>query len=85
MEFLLERYEPGLDARTAEQEGRALRRAARELRSEGLDVRVVRRTYVPSDEALLWLVRAPSAAVALSAGARAGLRIDRVVETGAAA
>ena len=53
---------------------------AAEMRAEGSEVRFVKSTFVPTEEALICLVDAPSAEVVTELGRRAGLPIERIVE-----
>ena len=57
------------------------RQAARELREEGLKVRLLRSVFVPEDDACFLLYEGPSAEVVRSAVARAGLSATRELES----
>lgn len=72
--FLVETYVADDPAAHAEVE-----RLARRAASVAVDVRLVRTTFLPSDELALHLFEAPSAAALDRAARRVGLRFDRIV------
>jgi hypothetical protein len=73
--FLVETYVADDPSAQAEVE-----RLARQAASLALDVRLVRTTFLPSDELALHLFRAPSLEALDRAARRAGLRYDRIVD-----
>ncbi len=78
--FLGESYPVGVGRKTLSAAARRARVVAAEMRAEGSEVRFVKSTFVPTEEALICLVDAPSAEVVTELGRRAGLPIERVVE-----
>lgn len=77
--FLVESYLPR--SMGAHEKAPELARGAAELAgSEGIDLRYVRTTLLPSDETCFHLFEAPSVDVVETALARAGLGCDRIVE-----
>jgi hypothetical protein len=58
-----------------------LRTAAEALTAEGVQVRHVRSSFLPTDELLLHLIEAESAEAAGDASRRAGIAPERIVET----
>ena len=78
--FLGESYPVGVGRKTLLAAARKARVVAAEMRAEGSEVRFVKSTFVPTEEALICLVDAPSAEVVTELGRRAGLPIQRVVE-----
>lgn len=77
--FLVESYLPG-STRALEDASVSARRAAELATGEGVPMRYLRTTLLPSDETCFHLFEAASVAVVEAAAARAGLRWDRVVE-----
>jgi hypothetical protein len=73
--YLVESYASDSPAVLADARGRARRTA--EL---GRDIRYLRSTFLPGDETILHLFEAPSRAVLDSAGRRAELPFERIVE-----
>ena len=73
--YLLEAYVPDSHAAQGEVVERAERAAA-----PGLGIRHIRTTYLPDDQVVLHVFEAPSAGALRRAGARAGLRYERLVE-----
>ena len=78
--FLGESYPVGVGRKTLSAAARRARVVAAEMRAEGSEVRFVKSTFVPTEEALICLVDAPSAEVVTELGRRAGLPIERIVE-----
>jgi hypothetical protein len=72
--FLVEAYGAGP---SAVDDARTRARRTAEL---GDGVRYLRTTYLPSDEVVLHLFEAPSAATLDAAGRRAALQFERIVE-----
>jgi len=78
--YLVECYLPAVgNGRLADLAARA-RAAARELQSEGADVRCLRAISVPADEACLLLYEGASIEQIREATARARIEIERIVE-----
>lgn len=73
--FLVETYVADDPSAHAEVRERAVRAA-----SLSGDVRLVRTTFLPSDEIALHVFEAPSAEAVERAATRAGLRYDRMVD-----
>lgn len=78
--FLGESYPVGIGRKTLTAAARRARLIAAEMRAEGSQVRFVKSTFVPKDDALFCLFQAPSADLVLELGRRAGLPIERVVD-----
>ncbi len=78
--FLGESYPVGVARKTLAAAARRARLVAAEMRAEGSEVRFLKSTFVPTEEALICLVDAPSAEVVTELGRRAGLPLERVVE-----
>jgi Protein of unknown function (DUF4242) len=80
-EFLLEVYATRTDPCALDEAARRAQAAADLLASEGTTVRYVRSIFVPDDETCFHLYEADSAGMVREVARRAGLSIDRVVET----
>jgi hypothetical protein len=80
-EFLLEVYATRTDPRAVDEAACRARAAADSLASEGLAVRYVRSIFVPEDETCFYVYEAESAGTVREVARRAGLSVDRVVET----
>jgi hypothetical protein len=80
-EFLLEVYATWTDPRAVDEAARRARSAAVSLASEGPHVRYVRSIFVPEDETCFYVYEAESAGTVREVARRAGLSVDRVVET----
>ncbi len=78
--FLGESYPVGVGRKTLTAAARRARLVAADMRAEGSDVRFVKSTFVPAEDALICLFDAPSADLVMELGRRAGLPIERVVE-----
>lgn len=78
--FVGESYPVGVGRKTLVAASRRARLVAVEMRAEGREVRFLKSTYVPDEEALICLVDAPSAEVVMELGRRAGLPLERVAE-----
>jgi uncharacterized protein DUF4242 len=78
--FLGESYPVGVGRKALTAATRRARLVAAEMRAVGNEVRFVKSTYVPAEDALMCLFDAPSAEVVRELGRRAGLPIERVVE-----
>jgi hypothetical protein len=78
--FLGESYPVGIGRKALTAATRKALLVAAEMRSEGSDVRFVKSTFVPAEDALICLFDAPSAELVIELGRRAGLPIERVVE-----
>jgi hypothetical protein len=79
-EFLVELYVSRADAASTGPRAERARRAAEELRTQGMSVRYVRSIFVPDDETCFHLYRASSAAAVREVASRAGLRFERISE-----
>jgi hypothetical protein len=77
--FLVESYLPQ-SASAHEEAPESARLAAELANKEGVAVRYLRTTLLPSDETCFHLFEAASIAVVEAVAARAGLACDRVVE-----
>lgn len=76
--FLMERYWPGggrADVATAEDR---LRHAAAELTRDGIPIRIVSSTWIPTDEVVLTLFEASDEDDVLEVGRRGGYPFDRL-------
>lgn len=81
MEFVVERYLPGVDQDVLERGLRRLGRVTQAMRNEGLAVRYLGSTFVPGDEACLSRFRAGSSELVAEAHRRADLPFDRIVRS----
>ena len=79
MDYVVERYLPGLDQRELRRSLGRLRKATEELRSEGIPVRYLGSTIVASDEACFCQFEGPSEAAVAEANRRAGVPFNRIV------
>lgn len=77
--FLVERYWPGVTFEAFSDAARRVLEAVEELRGEGAPVRAASTTLVPGDEAVYWIVDAPSADLVEVAYQRAGVPVERIV------
>jgi hypothetical protein len=73
--FLVERYWPGSSPEEFEL---VTARLASEISLTGGGVTLLHSTYVPSDDALQWVIRAPSAAAVEALCAAAGVTFERL-------
>jgi hypothetical protein len=80
-EFLLEVYVPRTDVLAVERGDERARIAAEELAREGTPVRVLRTIFVPEDEMCFYLCEAASTDAVKELANRAGLPLERVVES----
>lgn len=74
--FVVERYWPGS---SPEEFARATARLATEISLTGGGATLLHSTYVPSDDALQWVIRAPSAAAVEALCAAAGVTFERLL------
>jgi hypothetical protein len=79
-EFVVEQYLPAAGAAEAEQRAAVARRAAEEMRSEGIRVQFVRSIFIPEDETCIHLYRADSIEAVRAAVTRASLPLERIAE-----
>ena len=79
MDFVVERYLPGIGQRELQDSLARLRAATEELRGEGVQVRYLRSTIVPRDEACFCQFEGESSEVVAEANRRAGVPFDRIV------
>jgi len=79
MDFVVERYLPGLDRDALERAFARLRQATEEMRGEGTHVRYLGSTVVPQDEACFCQFEADSEEAVIEASRRAGVPSHRVV------
>jgi hypothetical protein len=77
--FLVESYQPQSIGAHAEA-ARLARRAAEIAGEQGIDLRYLRTTLLPTDETCFHLFEAPSVAAVEAGLAQAGLGCDRIVE-----
>lgn len=73
--FLVESYWPGS---SPEEFARMTTRLATEISLGGGGVTLLHSTYVPTDDALQWVIRAPSAAAVEALCAAAGVTFERL-------
>jgi hypothetical protein len=78
--YLVERYWPGITAEAHEAAVARGRRAAAELRREGVDIAYVRSTLVPEQETVLCVFEAESADVVAALNDLAEIPCDRITE-----
>lgn len=79
MDYVVERYLPGLAQSELVQSLKRLSQAIGELRDEGTSVRYLGSTIVPGDEACFCAFQGPSEASVAEVSRRAGLPFDRIV------
>ena len=77
--FLVERYWPGVTVELFTSAVQRLEGSVASLRREGVAIKAVMATLVPSDEAAYWGVDGPSAETVEMAFARSGLPVERIV------
>ncbi len=78
MMYLVECYWPGVTRTAADAAMGRVRAAATEISATQCQVRVVRSTFLPADEALLTLFEASSVDAVLDATEQGGLSADRI-------
>jgi hypothetical protein len=79
MEFVVERYLPGLDRDALVDAFERLQQATTDMRREGMHVRYLGSTLVPQDEACFCRFEAACEGAVVEANRRAGVRCDRIV------
>jgi hypothetical protein len=77
--FLVERYWPGVTVESFANAVVRLEGSIASLRREGVAIRTVTATLVPTDEAAYWVVDGPSAETVEMAFTRSGLQVERIV------
>lgn len=77
--FIVERYWPGASAQEFRAATERLAASVDELSARGLDVALLHSTYVPTDEAAQWVVRALTAQIVEDACATAALTYQRLL------
>ena len=76
--YLVENYHPGLGETELTEMVSRIRDAVAEMNREGMAIRQVRSTVVPSDESFLCLIEASSEQPIRDAYARAGICFERI-------
>jgi hypothetical protein len=76
--YLVEHYRPGLDTEALKRAAARIRAAASALEREGSDLRYLRSTIVPTDEAFLSFFEAASETAVREAYVRAGVPFERI-------
>ena len=76
--YLVEGYRPGASVETLAGAARQLRVAIEQMAEEGMPLRYVRSTIIPSDESCLFFVEAASERLIRDAYARAGVDFERI-------
>ena len=76
--YLVEHYQPGLDADALQRYAARVRTAAAELRREGKRVCLLRSTIVGGEESLLCLFETGSEELVRAVYSRAAIRVDRI-------
>lgn len=76
--YLVEHYRPGLSVEALRGAARRVRAAAAQMEREGSEMRYVRSTIVPKDEAFLSLFEATSEGLVREAYARAEVTFERI-------
>ena len=76
--YLVEGYRPGASVETLAGAARQLRAAIEQMSEEGMPLRYVRSTIIPSDESCLFFVEAASESLIRDAYARAGVDFERI-------
>jgi hypothetical protein len=77
--FLVERYWPGATTEDFRAATERLVASLGDLSASGVDVELLHSTYVPTDEAAQWVVRAVSAEVVRDACASAAVLYQRLL------
>ena len=77
--FLVERYWPGASTEEFRAATERLAASLGELSASGVDIELLHSTYVPTDEAAQWVVRALSAEVVQDACASAAVPYQRLL------
>ena len=78
--FVVERYWPGVTTESFTEADRRVHDATRAPRDDEAAIRIVASTLVPEDEAVYWVVDAPSADIVRAAWARAEVPVERIVQ-----
>jgi len=78
--FLGESYPVGVSRKNLTAAARRARVVAAQMRAQGTAVWFVKSTFVPSEESLICLFDAPSAATVEELSRRATLPVERVIE-----
>jgi len=78
--FLAESYPVGVSRKNLTDAARRARLVATQMRAQGTAVWFVKSTFVPSEDALICLFDAPSAASVEELSRRATLPLERIVE-----
>ena len=76
--YLVEQYRPGFELDRLRRTAAEVRESAHELEREGKQVRFLRSTIIPADEALLCLLEAASEELVRETYDRAGISFDRI-------
>ena len=80
LEYLAERYEPGVTGDQIEAEAVRLAAAVRKLRTEGHPIEFLGSTFVPGDDATLSRFESSSAELVETAHQLASVPVERVVQ-----
>lgn len=78
--FMVESYPVGLTADELTAASDRAARVAEEFRLDGIDVRLIESTLVPTEDSLFCIFEAPSREVVEELAARATIPIDRLIE-----
>jgi len=78
--FMVESYPVGVTADQLSAASDRAERVTRAFRREGIDVRLIESTLVPSEESLFCLFEAPSREVVEEVAVRAAMPIERLIE-----
>jgi len=78
--YLVERYWPGVTSELLLEALNRGRRVMEEMRVEGMHMRAVSCTLIPSEEVVFSVYEGPSAAAVLQLNERAGIMVSRIVE-----
>jgi hypothetical protein len=78
--FLVEHYWPGVTVGAFKEAERRLAASVAAMRREGMEIRTVAATLVPSDEAAYWIVDGGSREAVARAFSAAGLQVERIVD-----
>lgn len=76
---MVERYWPGASAEHFRAATERLAASVGDLAAQGIDVELLHSTYVPTDEAAQWVVRAVTAEIVADACATARLTYQRLL------
>jgi hypothetical protein len=78
--YMVERYLPGVSAQEVLAAAGRAKETTDRMSAEGVAIRYLRSTYVPSEESCFCLFEGPSVELVKSANERAQIPFDRILE-----